>query len=426
MNILIISKEAWRNEQNGGNVLSNIFCDFDANFAQIYCTDCSPNNTICKKYYQLTDKMMINSIVNHKKAGKILEYDEVPCYTEITKEGYSFVKKFNSELVREIREFVWNTAKWNEDEILDFVGEFKPDIIFAPCYGTRYMYKLNMLIFNNFNVPIVSYISDDMYSNKRFRFSPLFWIGHAKLRKCIKSLFSRYSLIYTMTDEQKSEYEKYFGKKIKILRKGCKSKEFENKEVNNPIRLIYAGNMIYGRWKTIVGLANAVRKVNVQQKRVVFDIYSGTELKKRIFKKIHDGEIVRINPIIDLKELENQYKKSDIILNIEGFDLKSRLLVRLSFSTKIVDCLNSGCAVMAICSPDQAGHRYLKKNDAAICIEDMNEIESKLIEIVNNQNTILEYRKKAYTLAQKNHNMDNINDMLKDDFNTLINKNFTN
>ena len=48
MKILIVSYEAWRDTNNGGNVLSNIFFSFDnTEIAQIYCSGELPSNTIC-------------------------------------------------------------------------------------------------------------------------------------------------------------------------------------------------------------------------------------------------------------------------------------------------------------------------------------------------------------------------------------------
>ena len=69
MNILIVSYEAWRDTNNGGNVLSNIFSAFpDANIAQIYCSGEEPANSICRKYFQISDSMLLKS-----EKGRVLE-----------------------------------------------------------------------------------------------------------------------------------------------------------------------------------------------------------------------------------------------------------------------------------------------------------------------------------------------------------------
>ena len=69
MNILVISYEAWRETNNGGNVLSNIFSAFpNENIAQIYCSGELPENGICKKYFQISDSMLLT-----RQKGRQLE-----------------------------------------------------------------------------------------------------------------------------------------------------------------------------------------------------------------------------------------------------------------------------------------------------------------------------------------------------------------
>ena len=50
--VLIISDESWRNEDNGGIGLTNLFGPLtdEFEFAQIYCRPVKPNNDVCKKY----------------------------------------------------------------------------------------------------------------------------------------------------------------------------------------------------------------------------------------------------------------------------------------------------------------------------------------------------------------------------------------
>lgn len=100
MRVLIISKEAWRNEQNGGNVLTNIFENFSGDYAQIYCTDALPNNSICKSYYQMTDNMMVNNILHNKKVGKEIKYENYPYDTKAYVQKYNSLKKVICRLFR--------------------------------------------------------------------------------------------------------------------------------------------------------------------------------------------------------------------------------------------------------------------------------------------------------------------------------------
>ena len=70
LRILILSSEVWQDGTNGGNVLTNIFQGFDAEFAQIYCSPGVPQNEICTKYYQMTDSMVINNLLKRTQIGK--------------------------------------------------------------------------------------------------------------------------------------------------------------------------------------------------------------------------------------------------------------------------------------------------------------------------------------------------------------------
>lgn len=422
MRVLVLSKEAWRDEQNGGNVLSNIFKDFDAEFAQIYCTDNEPNNNICRLYYQMTDHMMVNNILRSTLVGKVKKYDDVPNSKMVVQERYHAMKKYNLEIVRTIREIVWKIADWNNVGLAEFVKNFKPDVVFAPCYGSHYMIRLTKIVRKLTKVPIISYISDDFYTNRQYSFSLLFWMNHFALRKNIRSVFTLYSLVYTMTDEQKVQCEKDFQANMKILRKsGLFDINRKKTFVNNPIKIVYGGGIYLNRWKTLEHLVDSIKSINKDGVKIIIDIYTGTELKERIKHKLNDGINSKLHGIVSLEELKQIYSHSDIALHVEGFDRKSKLTVRLSFSTKIVDCLDSGCAVMAICDEEQAGFSYLKRNNAAICISNPNEIKKILQDIIAHPDLIIKFQEQAFNLGRKNHNETLTRQQLFDDFKKIAN-----
>lgn len=425
MRILIISKEAWRDEQNGGNVLSNMFSQLPkSEFAQIYCNEQEPNNTICRNYYQMSDRMMVNNILHRAHVGRKVVYDKVPTKTEAKTESYKTAGgKFGGNLKRVARELVWAIGRWDKKEIITYAREFNPDIIFAPCYGNHYMQRLTALVHNALNVPVVSYISDDFYTNKQFKFSPIFWLNHMFIRRRTRKIFRHYSLVYTMTDEQKQQCERDFGANMKILRKNGK---FENQylksKVNDPIRFVYAGGIYLNRWKTLGALAEAMRHINADGVKMVLDIYTNNKLDQQMQQEINDGITARVHKAVSMAELMDIYHKSDVALHAEAFDITNRHVVRMSFSTKIVDCMDSGCAVMAICDKKQAGGSYLRRNECAICIHDLKQIESVLRNIVDYPNQLIKMQNKAFEVGRKYHLQENITRDLINDFESLCKK----
>ena len=422
MKILIISKEAWRDEQNGGNVLSNLFARLpNAEFAQIYCNEQEPNNAICRNYYQMSDRMMVNNILHRTHVGKKLVYDQAPTKTEAKPESFKAAGgKFGGNLKRVARELVWAIGKWDEQEIVAYARAFNPDILFAPCYGNHYMQRLTVLVHDALGVPVVSYISDDFYTNKQFKFSPVFWLNHFLIRHRTRKTFLHYSLVYTMTDEQKEQCKRDFGANMKILRKSGRFEEqYQKSKVNAPIRFVYAGGIYLNRWKTLGALAEAMRHINANGVKMVLDIYTNNTLDERMQRAINDGATARVHQAVSMAELMDIYHQSDVALHAEAFDVTNRHAVRMSFSTKIVDCMDSGCAVMAICDKKQAGGSYLRRNGCAICIHELAQIEPILRDIVEHPECLKDIQHKAFEVGRKYHLQEKITQDIIHDFESL-------
>ena len=416
MKILIVSHESWRDTNNGGNVLSNVFGAFrDAELAQVYCSGEAPQNELCRRYFQISESLLLT-----KEKGRVLpERDySVPCdQAQETIEG-----RINHRIPSPLksaallaRESMWSVLDWKTKALERFVIEFQPDLIFAPCY---YYYHVSMVALHVKRIagcPMISYISDDNYSLKQLAFAPSFYINRLITRKWIRRMFAESTLIYTMTELQKREYEAIFHRPMKVL---CKYAEFaaRGKAVGNPIRFVYAGNLLLNRWRVLATLTDALSEINAAGLRAQLHIFSGTELSNRRMKMLHDGTNAIFHGLVSYQELQELYRASDVAVFVESFDLKNRLTTRLSFSTKIIDCLNSGCAVLAVGPDTHAGMTYLKENDAAICVNSVQALRSAIRKIVEHPEMIDEYAEKANHLGRKNHRRTVIEQMLRKDF----------
>ena len=102
MRVLLLVAESWRLDNSGGNTLNNFFDGMDGvEFAQIYCSDSLPQNSICKKYYQISQSEVIKGFLLHKKVGHALEerdYSYVPeivqLQAKVVKNQISLKEKF--------------------------------------------------------------------------------------------------------------------------------------------------------------------------------------------------------------------------------------------------------------------------------------------------------------------------------------------
>lgn len=424
MKILVISAEVWRNDKNGGNVLSNIFDGLPYEFAQIYCSPGTPSNRLCKKYYQITDTMLIHRLFKGPKPGNSIEFkdtegggeDENNCEQE-NPGFYNFFRRHRLEIFNVLRSLLWIAVDWRTKQLEEFILSFNPDIIFAPCYASHTMLHLDRYAAQLTKRPVISYISDDNYSLKQVRFSPVYWLDRFALRENMRRTFPYYQLMYTMTEEQKRELKTVFHGKIKILKKyGEFCADKVRSTVGQPIRLIYAGGIYCGRWKTLKKIVEAMREINQQEIKMQLHIFTGNQLTESQKKVLHNERDSFVHASVGKEELEWQYAISDIALHVESFDLRNRYLTRLSFSTKIIDCLSSGCAVMAVCWKQQAGFKYLLREDAAICISKPSDIPKQLRRIVKFPDIIREYSEKACQCGLKYHKKQDVQKMIKSDF----------
>jgi hypothetical protein len=162
LRILIIADEVWNDEIHGNNVLSNWFNGFNAEFAEIYCSPGSPKNKCCENYFQLTDLMMVKSVIG-KRAGRRFQISVPEMYKESKAHSaeqmptrfYRFMKSITGDGLRVIRDLIWLTGRYNKNELQEFINDFSPDVVFCPRLLTPKLLRLERTIMGMTNAPFV-------------------------------------------------------------------------------------------------------------------------------------------------------------------------------------------------------------------------------------------------------------------------------
>lgn len=426
LRVLLLVAEPWRTDDGGGNTINNFFEGMNAEFAQIYCSARLPQNRVCHRYYQMTDGMVLKAFLKRKPVvGNILndvEYQEketrIGANDIKVNKTINILKKIHWNCFITAKNYIWRYSKWKTEELDKFIIDFKPDVIYAPCYASPFQLALTRYVKTLTGRKIVTWSADDTYSLKQFSLSPFFWVNRIWNRKCLRKTYPYYDSFYSISEDEIEEMEPVVGQKMKILRKGIVLEKYSElkTETHTPIRMIYAGGIYLQRWKTLEQIGKTLAKINQNAEKVRLDIYTQNQPNKRQKKVLNDGKNIFLHSAVGADKLKEVYSNSDIALHCESFALQNRLLTRLSFSTKIMDCLASGCAVMAIAWKEQTGLKYLKSQDAAICITDMKQLECVLRQIVDNPKILVEYSKKARCCGIKNHDIKTIQNELYQDF----------
>ena len=425
--VLLLVAEAWREDSAGGNVIQNLFGGMDAEFAQVYINALMPANKTCTRYFQISLWGMVKNFVHHRPVGRVLDLQDITCpqiraRSEAENRRFDFFRVFRLNLFVLLKEVICSFSNWKTKELRQFIEAFGPDVVFAPCYASPFMLSLTRYVKDLTGKKIVTYSGDDNYSLRQFSLSPFFWLNRLAARRCLKKTYPYYDLFYSMSEDEIKELSPVVGQDIKLLRKGFVPATPQVKTLHSPIRLIYAGGLYIDRWKVLAQLGAAIKKINGQDGlKIQLHIYTGTPLSKRQRRKLHNGRDFILHEQVEPYDLDEIYRNSDLALHCESLSLRKRYITRLSFSTKITDCLKSGCAVMVIAWKEHTGLKYLEKHGAAICVESKSDIEPVLNKLISQPGTISAYAELAAALGQKNHDINTIQQSVYDDFVRLIN-----
>ena len=430
MRILLITDEIWNDLVFGNNVLSNWFDGMqEVEFAQICATPGRPYNKNCTRYFQITDKDMVCSLVG-KKAGVAFEssFDRMATNPQqinyiAGSPFYSFMKKISGTGIRLIRELIWQAGRFDTNALEEFVHSFNPDVVFCPRLLTWKLMRIEKLVRRYTDAPFVAFTGDDEASFREVSYSPLFWGNIYLFHKALKSHAKIYGHYFMHSLDQAKEYLEEYGVETSSLFKcGDFDEIFLKKEVGKPIRMVYAGRLYCNRWKSLAEIGKALKIVNREKVRIVLDIYTQDVVTKVQKEALCEQNHIYLKGSVTAKELREVYRKADIALHVESLDKKYRLRTRVSFSTKIIDLLASSCAVMAICWEEHTGYKYLKDNDAAFCIASYDELLPKLTDIADNPELIQQYAEKAYNCGITNHSRERIQGQIIECFKSVIAK----
>lgn len=437
LKVLLLVAEPWRKEDSGGNTLDNFVNGMQGvEFAHIYCDDRMPDNEVCTKYFQISENEVFHGFVKHKAVGRKLSMDEIDRRKQQCASGVKitnqvdcqgggviskvirWVKRVRPNFVYTIRNFVWLHSNWRTRELNDFILSFEPNVIYAPCYANPFLLSLIRYVKDLTGCKIITWSADDCYSLRHYSLDPFFWFNRLWNRHCLRKTYSFFDEFYSISEEEAEEMEPIVGKKIGILRKGVVVPEsFMPREVNKPIRFIYAGGLYLNRHKSLIEIANTLRQLNADgDVKAELHIYTGSQLRDRDANLLNDGRTVFNHGLISPDKLSQIYKESDVAIHCESFELKYRLMTRLSFSTKIIDCFQSGCAILAIAWKEHTGIKCLRREDAAICVTAAKDIDYAVTRLVKNPELIKEYAMKAYECEKRNHRIEDVQKKLYDSF----------
>ena len=409
--ILIVGRGVWNDENS---TLTNIFGGYNPDQLAYICIESAkPSTLLCNQFFQISEITLIKRLFNRKikTGGRIfcdLEAESLIKESDNEKEQslMSFVRRNRSIVFLFLRELLWSFNGWKTKELNKFIEEFNPDNIFLLGDPLPLMNRLQNHIIEQAKKPASIFMMDDIYSYKSSVgiFAKLY---KSILRKHSGKVIKNCSVHFAISPKLKKEYDKIFGIESIILTKGIdfsQDKQRIGMPLHHPIRIVYTGKLIYGRYKSLAALASALQEINKDEIKAQLFIYTQDEVSTKQQKLLAIDNSSFLMGRVSFNQALGIQKEADILLFVESLDKRYKNAARLSFSTKITDYLHNGKCIFAIGSKDIAPIEYLTENDAAIVSTEYEEINTVLTNLIKNPYKIKEYGEKAYHCGLKNHN----------------------
>ena len=422
MNILVCSEAAWDDKNSFGNTVSNFFCGnvwSRDHFCNFYARKALPDNKATVSYYNLSAVDIVKGLMKFHVEGR--SFATADAQTIATGEAVSAHQKEqgridrihqgNNDLIYWGHEQIWRSRIWLNTNFKQFIAENKPDVLFAFATSSYILLPIIQYLKKETQCKIVLLIADDVYGDYDQKKFYRKWYLKREFEKCIQAA----DKLYGISNEMSAMYSKRFGKPVETLYKGCDLSVEPKKYLNHPLRLVYAGNLLWGRDDTLAQVADALERINQDGLKATLEIYTGTTVTDTLKKKLNKGSSshsVGSRPYEEIKEVMHE---ADVVLHVESFEEKEIDTVRYSFSTKIIDCLQSGSQVLGIGPGGIASINYLKKVDGVVVVESKTRISETISKIVN-QGKLLANAKQTRRYALQKHDLNAVQKRLREEF----------
>lgn len=410
--VLITTVSGWSNDI-GSDTMSTLFSKYDSSkLASLYIRSELSDSPVCNRYFHIFENRIIKSLfkknvitgeefITTGKEKAVI----TPAYKK-EKAFYSKFTKFRPRILILIRELIWKFGHWKSKELNDFLDDFKPEVMFFPIESYIHLNRINEYIIERCKPKLViCNLWDDNFSYKQSK-SLGYKIHRFWLRKHYCKLVNMGNVFIAQNPKMQREFKEEFGKDTVLITKPIFNiGEFKEYASGYPVKLLYTGSLYINRDKSIIALANAIKKINSDGIKVELDVYSGTSISPDQREAIECDPGCHFKGHVNQSEVFKLQQEADVLVFVEDLSDKN-LAARLSFSTKITDYLRAGKCILAIGNKDLAPMEYLSVQNAACVCTDEAEIYPALKGLVEDEGKIVEYARNAYNCGKNNHDGD--------------------
>lgn len=406
--MLIVSNNPLSRTSNNGKTIASFIDGIAADrIRQLYFNKEQPSIG-GYSYFQLSDLDILKGYFLAKKRGRKfndLFAEAQPTITQQTMQESICVKR--NGVSRMMREVLW-AAHWKSPQLLAWLDEFQPDVVFFVAGDSGFAYAIVKFIVKRYHCRLVTYITDD-YIMPRSAETLIAQTRRRFIRRKMLEAIQHSEEYFTISTLMQDTYESLSGKRSHLLMNLTPSLYLEDEQLRtsqeDTVTFIYTGSLYYNRDKTIGMVADAAAQYNSSraegEKPIKIKVYCNREPSKDSKRLFERESCCSYCGSLNPEELKVALNRADVLLFVESFDQKMREKTRYSLSTKVPEYMSVGKPIFAVGPEDIGSMRYL--SDVAFCAYSSEELANRIQEIICDSELVKQRVHDAMDKFQTNH-----------------------
>lgn len=406
INVLVISATPIKKIDATGITMHNMFNGLPVNvIGQIYDSDIEPDKLICSSFKRISG----DDVFLVPKAKRLLKL----IFSLFSRRGGSrpelkIYKPKNSSLSPTVFQAVSDLFPYRLSKgMTDWIGLLKPDVIYSPLGGVRYI-NLVLAVSNKFGIPVIPHFMDDwpryLYSGGFSFFIPRFF-----LKNRLSYLMESVTIGFTISRDMSVEFERLYKKNFLPLMNCVEFRERVPSAQRDVVTFAYVGGLHLNRWSSLYSIVECLQYLFDAGYRVEINIFSPVrdiDQYKDYFSKF---SVVRKFESLEPDDVVDRLPEFDVLVHVESFSKLDSEYTRLSISTKIPQYMMSGRPIFAYGPDSVSSISYIASQSSGVVVTsegDFLDLFSAVLKLYQSYATRESIGKSAHLAALANHTAD--------------------
>lgn len=423
--VLICTLSRLNSGDNDGNnlLLRNLFTEWPREqLAQIYSGGGNGDEGFCDRYYHVAAEDRGHGAIFMRLKGNFnSSYNDTAVSTSINNDPLTCKANSSRRLVGRIGHFIMNSGIYElvfpirpSENLLRWVEDFHPDIIFAQGYSLSFIW-LPILLKTHFQKPLAFFTSDDwpsyLYAQKQGTLAVTAPFMHRFVTSLTRRLLRMTDIPFSFNEMMNEEYERRYGKRFTPIMHSEDPARFDAaKEIrlqpSKIFSIVTMGSFNDNRWPLLLDMEKSLRHLNAEGIPAHLTVLSSiSQITAEGLTQLGECRYVTVHDDPGHNMLPAYLKGADLLFLPEVFDEVIARGYRFSVSTKAHLFMFSRKPILVYGHSNSGVVTYAKHAGWA-CVVDtrsVTRLTTALRQVLLNTDLRLTLVKTATNVAHRNH-----------------------